>query len=527
MKIGVDFDNTIVCYDHIFHTIAVEKGIIPPSVEPIKEEVRNYLRKAGKEELWTELQGYVYGPAITRAPAFEGVKDFFVMCKKNNIRAVIISHKTKEPFLGPKYDLHKHALEWIEKNCFFGSEIGLTRDDVFLELTKEEKAKRIEKENCTHFIDDLPEFLSENYFPNKVSKILFDPNNKYSSDGKLIQLSSWKYGLNMIIKNDLQKYFDEKIIKAEKLNHLGNNILYKVNLLSGTRLLKKYSRIHAQNWPRGEREYLSLKYLWGKGFREIPEPFAFYPQDNIGIYSFEEGNVLNEENTGEKEIIAISDFIAKIHSLDASKFPPASTPALCPDDFAKNVEVRIKNIKEQRNPESLDADTKKFAFEEVIPKAEALAADFRKKISKEELIKELPLEEQRLNFGDFGVHNVLMDKNGNYKFLDFEYFGRDDPAREMLGFLHHDKHAKISKELRKLFINNYLQKTKVSEKFLERMKAADPLKGINFVLVYLNVLRQPYLEQLKEQGVDIDSVVKERIEKARKKMQDLSFFDDK
>lgn len=524
MKIGVDFDNTIVCYDNIFHTIAVEKGIIPSSVEPIKEEVRNYLRKIGKEELWTELQGFVYGPAIIRAPAFEGVKEFFVHCRKNNIKAVIISHKTKEPFLGPKYDLHKYALDWFDKNGFFDAEIGLAKEDVFLELTKEAKAERIEKEGCTHFIDDLPELFSEKFFPEKVSKILFDPNKKYSGNS-LIQLNSWKDAFNLIEKTELQKYFNEEIIKAERIAHLGNNILYEIILPSGIKLLKKYSKIHAQNWPRGEREYNSLKYLWGKGFREIPQPFEFYPEDNIGIYSFEEGNVLNEENAGEKEIIALSDFIGKIHSLDASKFPPASTPALSPDDFAKNVEVRIKNIREQCNPENLDADIKEFVFDEVLPKAEKLIEDFRVKFKEDELKKELHLEEQRLNFGDFGVHNVLVDKNGNYKFLDFEYFGRDDPAREILGFLHHDKHAKISKELKKLFVDNYLKKTKVSDKFLERMKAADPLKGINFVLVYLNVLRKPYLEQLREQGADIDSVFKERIDKARKKMKDINFFD--
>ena len=525
MIIGVDFDNTIVCYDNIFYTIAIEKRIIPSSIEPIKEEVRNYLRKIGKEELWTELQGYVYGPGIVRAHVFEGVKDFFINCKKNNIKVLIISHKTKEPFLGPKYDLHKHALDWLDKNGFF-DEIGISKNEVFFELTKEGKAERIEKEGCTYFIDDLPEFFSEKFFPEKVFKILFDPNKKYPSNENLTTLYSWNNILNIIPEADFQKYFNEKILGIERVNHIGNNLLYKIILSSRNRLLKKYSKIHAQNWPRGEREYNSLKYLWGKGFSYIPEPFAFYPEDNIGIYSFEEGRVLNQEEIGENEIIIISDFITKLHSLDASKFSPASTPVLCPDDFANNVEVRIKNIKEQSNPESLDVDTKKFVFEKVIPLAENLIIDFRSKFPQEELSKEISLSEQRFNFGDFGIHNVLVDINGNFRFLDFEYFGRDDPAREILGFLHHDKHAKISKELKKLFIDNYLRKTKVSEKFFERMKAADPLKGINFVLVYLNVLRKPYIEQLKEQGADVDSVIKERIEKARKKINDINFFDD-
>jgi len=29
MRIGVDFDNTVICYDKVFHAAAVEKGLIP------------------------------------------------------------------------------------------------------------------------------------------------------------------------------------------------------------------------------------------------------------------------------------------------------------------------------------------------------------------------------------------------------------------------------------------------------------------------------------------------------------------
>ena len=37
MRIGVDFDNTIVCYDTLFHRLAVEEGLIPPDIPPRKE----------------------------------------------------------------------------------------------------------------------------------------------------------------------------------------------------------------------------------------------------------------------------------------------------------------------------------------------------------------------------------------------------------------------------------------------------------------------------------------------------------
>lgn len=192
MIIGVDFDNTIVCYDSLFHKIALEKGLIPKHVPLIKDRVRDYLRKCGKEDAWTQLQGFVYGPGILDAPPFEGVLDFFMHCKQNKITVYIISHKTIYPFLGSKYNLHEFAHKWLEKQGFYDPErIGLPRNNVFFELTKEEKISRIVKQGCTHYIDDLPEFLTEQNFPPEVNRILFDPNEKCQNISNFECIASW------------------------------------------------------------------------------------------------------------------------------------------------------------------------------------------------------------------------------------------------------------------------------------------------------------------------------------------------
>lgn len=197
MIIGSDFDNTIIDYDEVFYRVACERGLISEDVEPTKEKVRNYLREANRENLWTELQGYVYGPGILRARPFEGARDFFAKCKSKKIPVIIVSHKTKYPFLGPKYDLHAHALSWMERNIF-DSSLGLSRTSVFLELTREEKMKRIAYEKCTHFIDDLPELFLEEKFPSNVLKILFDPRRSYVGNGNFVQIRSWKDFANLI-----------------------------------------------------------------------------------------------------------------------------------------------------------------------------------------------------------------------------------------------------------------------------------------------------------------------------------------
>src|SRR5262245_29862097 len=107
MRIGVDFDNTIVNYDSVFHRVAVEQDLVPPTVAPTKLAVRDWFRGAGKEDVWTQLQGYVYGPRMNDAEAYQGAFSFLSWARDSGIPVSIISHKTKHPFMGPRYDLHE------------------------------------------------------------------------------------------------------------------------------------------------------------------------------------------------------------------------------------------------------------------------------------------------------------------------------------------------------------------------------------------------------------------------------------
>ena len=198
MIIGVDFDNTIACYDKLFYSVALKKGLVPKNLAPVKEEIRNYLRRKNKEHLWTELQGYVYGPCIFNAKPFSGIKNFFMHCRKRKIRVYIISHKTRYPFLGLKHNLQEYARQWLEKQGFYDPKIGLQKKNIFFELTKEEKLNRIKKQKCTHFIDDLPEFLLEKKFPSKVTRILFDPNGKYKRNKNFQTFKSWPEAIKKI-----------------------------------------------------------------------------------------------------------------------------------------------------------------------------------------------------------------------------------------------------------------------------------------------------------------------------------------
>ncbi|MBZ0186495.1 MAG: hypothetical protein K8F91_09630 [Candidatus Obscuribacterales bacterium] len=201
MIFGIDFDNTIVCYDKLFHQEAVAQGLVPESVPARKNEIRNYLRNKGNEDLWTSLQGYIYGPGIRGAEPFPFVFDFFKKCLSLQIKTYIISHKTQYPYAGGQYNLHESALAWLEQNRFLEVlSTGLGRDDVIFAPTKERKLLEIEDKHCSHFIDDLPEFLDETSFPKEVCKILFDPNDSCYSESRFQRISSWSQALDLVEK---------------------------------------------------------------------------------------------------------------------------------------------------------------------------------------------------------------------------------------------------------------------------------------------------------------------------------------
>jgi len=192
MLIGVDFDNTIVCYDELFHKVALEQGLIPPDTPASKGVVRDYLRRGMQEDLWTELQGYVYGARMPEADPFPGVMDFFRCCRQAQVTVCIISHRTRYPYRGEKHDLHQAARDWLASHGFHDPQgIGLPTDRVHLELSNENKLTRIAAVGCSHFIDDLPEFLAAPGFPAQVCKILFDPNGLHADCPGCQRAVSW------------------------------------------------------------------------------------------------------------------------------------------------------------------------------------------------------------------------------------------------------------------------------------------------------------------------------------------------
>ncbi len=185
MKIGLDFDNTIVGYDSLFARVAIEGGLVPPQTPPSKLAVRDHLRQTGREPVWTELQGVVYGARMMEAEAFPGVLDFMAWARGHGIALSIVSHRTRQPFLGPPFDLHQAARDWTAR---FLTNAVIPDERIFFETTKDAKLARIAEGGFDYFLDDLPEILTAPGFPAATTPLLF---GAAQAPAGMIRLADW------------------------------------------------------------------------------------------------------------------------------------------------------------------------------------------------------------------------------------------------------------------------------------------------------------------------------------------------
>lgn len=197
VRIGIDLDNTIVCYDEVFGALARCRGIIGSDNRSGRIALRDELRAGGREDVWTELQGEAYGDRMDAAPPFAGAREFVEECARHDVAVFVVSHRTRQPYRGPASDLHAAARHWLVEQGFVGS-AALTPDRVFLELTRDDKMRRIRTLRCTHFVDDLPELLTDPAFPKMTIPILFDPHDAHGPTA-LRRLHSWAEAMHIIL----------------------------------------------------------------------------------------------------------------------------------------------------------------------------------------------------------------------------------------------------------------------------------------------------------------------------------------
>jgi hypothetical protein len=196
LRIGFDFDNTIVCYDKAIAVLADKIHSLPAEVPRTRDALKKYLRTSGQEKDWTAFQGTLYGPGMTLAKPFDGAIETMQELTSKGHQLIIVSHRSRKPYAGPPYDLHGAARKWVSKHLIHaGLFLADGRDSTgsiavnFME-TRDAKIKRIIELRCHVFLDDLLEVIEDPGFPESTTGILFNPGRS-SEESRHLHISTW------------------------------------------------------------------------------------------------------------------------------------------------------------------------------------------------------------------------------------------------------------------------------------------------------------------------------------------------
>ena len=217
-----------------------------------------------------------------------------------------------------------------------------------------------------------------------------------------------------------------------------NNRVFRVETDGAPLVLKSYFSDPRDPRDRLAAEWNFLQRAWKLGVRVIPEPLASEPQVRAGLYSFVAGRKLNPDEVDMPHIDAAVDFVLAINRAPRD-LPPLGAGSEACFSLARHldaVEQRIARL-HSLDPEAPQLDAAVcFVSKSLLPvwadvkqrterEAQALGLSMDRAISEEEIC---------ISPSDFGFHNALIDE-GRLSFLDFEYAGRDDPAKLISDFL--------------------------------------------------------------------------------------------
>lgn len=193
LRIGIDFDNTIIAYEQVFCAAAKRGGLVGADFVGGKRAVRDSIRLLPDgESSWQRLQGEVYGKGISGGTLIPGVDAFLRRCHAEGCSVSVVSHKTEYGHYDlERINLREAARDWMMANGLLDSEFGIRSSSVFFEGTRPEKLARIAALSCTHFIDDLEEVLLDPAFPAKVERILLSQRSEPNSRGPLTVCATW------------------------------------------------------------------------------------------------------------------------------------------------------------------------------------------------------------------------------------------------------------------------------------------------------------------------------------------------
>lgn len=227
-------------------------------------------------------------------------------------------------------------------------------------------------------------------------------------------------------------------VSAEPMEGGRNNRIFRLLLTDGTSaVLKCYYRDARDPRDRLAAEWAFLQFAWGRGVRNIPQPLAKNDSTGAALYSFVPGSKMTHCEIAREHVDAALAFITALNAepRNPSRLAPASEACFSLSDHLALVERRVARLSGLDKGAPHHTSAARFMGHDLAPAWHSV----REKVVKEALAlglveRVLGPSEICISPSDFGFHNALIDDAGRVTFLDFEYAGRDDPAKLVCDF---------------------------------------------------------------------------------------------
>ena len=208
------------------------------------------------------------------------------------------------------------------------------------------------------------------------------------------------------------------------------------------------------------------------------------------LLAYLEGAVITEAEMGPEDEQRFIDFVRTLMRIsgeeDAPLLPTASEAFFTLKEIVANIELRLERLEKRRDPTPLKDELDDFLAQNFRP---ALSRLSNRAVSYYEAVglnEEATLDRAHrvLSPSDFGLHNCLKTEHG-LVFLDFEYFGWDDPVKMISDYVLHPAQGRAgAKRLR--IAGKMLDLFAGQPDIRERARALFPLFGLKWCMILLN-----------------------------------------
>jgi len=285
-----------------------------------------------------------------------------------------------------------------------------------------------------------------------------------------------------------------------------NSRIFRLETRDGVFALKSYPARANDKRNRADVEWRTLQFLTQRGVATVPKPLARDADGQFLLMEWIDGALLTAHQPADVEEAAA--FIAKIFSLssdpEAGQFPLASEACLSRHEIVRQLEERLAWLDADGAVGPFLADTFRPALSRATEQAGVATSD-------EALLPD-PL--RRLIPADFGFHNVVRQGDGRLRYIDFEYFGWDDPAKVTADFIVHPA-MELSADDRRAFVAGIVPSVPADSGFVVRLRRDLPLYALRWALILFNPFRRDRADELPGEPQQRAALLASRTGKAR------------